>query len=804
MPSLITGFEYDIFVSYRQKDNKYDGWVSDFVANLKRELEATFKEEISLYFDENPHDGLLETHNVDRSLEGKLKCLIFIPIVSQTYCDPKSFAWQHEFLAFNKMSRADEFGMNVKLGSNNVCGRVLPIRIHELDPEDKALMENELDCVLRPIDFIYRSAGVNRPLRSNEDNPSSNLNKTFYRNQINKVANAVKEIVHGMVVHKLPSSSIPQPRREIFSGKKNPFKSGIKIAVWVILAIVFGLTSYYSFSSYQHKREVRAIQKGAIAILSFENQTGRTDLNSIGQVAADFISTQLIHNKFWKVIPTQDIFRQTVYSGVVTNPEAEKKIVNQGTVDYLVLGHYSLINDSVLLVVSVNDVRENKILYTTPVIKCAVTNPMKAVLDAQQFILGFLIFSTDRESTTTRPPKYGAYQEYLKGMELWTKNEIGPGNIAVRTSSEIEKHFKNAISMDSDFLPPYFKLSELFSIDRKFLRLDSVLQILETKQNLFLAGDHLNFTMQKLLISKDWNALENFLLTKTEVGSSDFRPYYQLAVNALFRQNKPRKALEYIARCDLTEFDFTNKPSDQLIYLVQTEALIKLKQYDEVVALTDNFSFKKVIPGILLKRWISLYLTNRKEQVFKELDKHTATLIPIKNYYPHMALFRYGQLHGDSVFMLNLYDRFTQLTKVWDEKMHEKTWSKFVVAVMMFRTKKNIPEAENLLNQNLPIVPRPRRMHQLGILYAVTGREAKANEVIEDLLSHENEFDNGLTRYYVAKIEAELGHKEKSVEFLSQSIDKGMEFREDLFEYDADLKKLMDFPPFIELVRPKE
>jgi hypothetical protein len=26
MASLIPGFEYDVFVSYRQKDNKHDGW----------------------------------------------------------------------------------------------------------------------------------------------------------------------------------------------------------------------------------------------------------------------------------------------------------------------------------------------------------------------------------------------------------------------------------------------------------------------------------------------------------------------------------------------------------------------------------------------------------------------------------------------------------------------------------------------------------------------------------------------------------------------------------------------------------
>ena len=100
MASLISGYEYDIFISYRQKDNKHDGWVTEFVNHLKGELESTFKEEISVYFDINHHDELPETHDADTSLNEKLKCLIFIPVISRTYCDPGSFVWEHEFKAF--------------------------------------------------------------------------------------------------------------------------------------------------------------------------------------------------------------------------------------------------------------------------------------------------------------------------------------------------------------------------------------------------------------------------------------------------------------------------------------------------------------------------------------------------------------------------------------------------------------------------------------------------------------------------------------------------------------------------------
>jgi len=176
MPSILPGYEYDIFISYRQNDNQ-DGWVTEFVNSLQREIKATFKEDISIYFDENPYDGLGETHDVDDSLAKKLKCLIFIPIISKTYCDPNSFAWTNEFIAFNKMAEGDEYGLKVTLPNGNIASRVLPIKIHDIGDQDKQLVEKEIG-ILRSIDFIYSSAGVNRPLLANEEDHSENLNKT--------------------------------------------------------------------------------------------------------------------------------------------------------------------------------------------------------------------------------------------------------------------------------------------------------------------------------------------------------------------------------------------------------------------------------------------------------------------------------------------------------------------------------------------------------------------------------------------------------------------------------------------------
>ncbi len=48
MPSIVSSFEYDIFISYRHNDNR-SGWVTEFVNALQEELAATIKESITIW-----------------------------------------------------------------------------------------------------------------------------------------------------------------------------------------------------------------------------------------------------------------------------------------------------------------------------------------------------------------------------------------------------------------------------------------------------------------------------------------------------------------------------------------------------------------------------------------------------------------------------------------------------------------------------------------------------------------------------------------------------------------------------------
>jgi TolB-like protein len=296
MASIVPGFEYDIFISYRQKDNKHDGWVTEFVNNLKWELESTIKEEVSVYFDINPSDGLLETYDVDASLKEKLKCLIFIPLISQTYCDTNSFAWTHEFCAFNEMAKEDQFGRDIKLSNGNITSRILPIKIHELDDEDKKLLENELGGVLRPVEFIFKSPGVNRPLTA-RDTRDENSNKTIYRDQVNKVANAIKEIITSIKNQDAkPVRSAGLLTRQV---RKN-FSSRIALTLALPVMILF----YFLYAKISDKTPVEK----SIAVLSFNDMSPSKDQEYLGDGMAEEIINALVRIKGLKVIGRTSCF----------------------------------------------------------------------------------------------------------------------------------------------------------------------------------------------------------------------------------------------------------------------------------------------------------------------------------------------------------------------------------------------------------------------------------------------------------------------------------------------------------------
>lgn len=446
MSGLIPGFEYDIFISYRQKDNKGDKWVNSFVEALKRELEATFKEDISIYFDENPHDRLQETHDVRRSLEGKLKCLIFIPILSRTYCDPASYAWQYELLPFIKYADDDRFGRNIKLKNGNYASRILPIRIHDLEQEDIKLFEEETGSVLRSLDFVFKtSAGVNRPLKESEDHPNDNINKTYFSDQINKVAITIKDVISGLKsgpsgsLKEMPPST-QQPEKGLKDDNSEKEKIGDKLKKRRLFSGILSIAVLiFIFLAYQRIADTRneKIQKDpdgkiSIAVNTLDNLTGDTALNPWRQGISELLIYNLANSKELSVQNSQtmyDVYQTLGHSrNASVVPSLSREAAFKLKAGNYITGNIQKAGNKIRIIVKLIDTGTDELLWTGKVdghlnseyidLADSLSQKLKDFLEIK--VLEKKVSLDFREAFTNSSD---AYRKYIEGTQLFMQGE---------------------------------------------------------------------------------------------------------------------------------------------------------------------------------------------------------------------------------------------------------------------------------------------------------------------------------------------------------------------------------------------
>lgn len=454
MPSIQKDYNYDIFISYRQKDNKYDGWVTEFAENLKRELDATFKEEVSVYLDINPYDGILDTYNVNASLREKLKCLVFIPIISQTYCDPKSFAWQNEFVAFNGMVKTDLIGREVKLENGNIASRILPVKIHELDKNDLQLIEDELGSALRSVDFIFRSPGVNRPLKT-DDSRTENLNHTYYRDQINKVANAIKEIISALRLYDQKVGGT----KEVFNHTGILQKSrNTKIIVGTLSFLALLIFVYFLIQTLSKSKDQ---PEKSIAVLPFRNDSPNDSTTYFINGIMEEVNNKLERIKDFRVLSRYSVEQYRNNTNKST-PEIAKEL----GVNYIVEGSGQKYGKIFRLRVQLIKAAKEGHLWGDSYEK--EINETKDIFDtqseiAQSIATALKVTMTPGENQQiekTPTTSLTALDFYQRGRDEYAKYLFDNKNTT--SLKKAEDHYHRALKFDSTFAQAYAGLARVF------------------------------------------------------------------------------------------------------------------------------------------------------------------------------------------------------------------------------------------------------------------------------------------------------------------------------------------------------
>ncbi|MCJ7446134.1 MAG: hypothetical protein MUO72_00400 [Bacteroidales bacterium] len=344
------------------------------------------------------------------------------------------------------MAKEDQFGRDIKLVGGNVASRILPVKIHDLDPEDKTLLENELGGVLRCIEFIYKSAGVNRPLNPS-DNPDKNLNKAFYRDQINKVSNAVKEIIIAIKKYNPQDKEVSKDVAKAIPERPKNLKTKIIISSVIVLALII-LGYFFIPKLFKSSEQVEK----SIAILPFKNDSPDEENTYFINGIMEEVLNNLQKIKDLRVISRTSV--EQYRNQTKSTPEIAKEL----HVNYIVEGsgqkYGNIFRLRVQLIMAAKeghlwgDSYEQEILEPKDIFKIqsqvakAIATELQAVIRPQE-----------KELIEKIPTaNLAAYDAYLKGQFFYEKN----------VDAETEKAifwFKESIKLDSTFALPWTYLS---------------------------------------------------------------------------------------------------------------------------------------------------------------------------------------------------------------------------------------------------------------------------------------------------------------------------------------------------------
>ncbi len=558
MPSILSDYKYDIFISYRHKDNRAEKWVSQFVQALREELEGTFKESVSIYFDENPYDGLLENYSVDQSLNNKLKSLILLPIVSQTYSDPRCYAWQHEFCAFNKIAQEDKIGRDIRLSNGNVASRILPVTIHEINTEDINRIEAELQANFRYIDFNYRAPGVNRALRQ-DDRRDDNMGRLAYRDQMNKVANALKEIIHGIQFPDQPGySGIP-------TGDED---------------------SAYLKSDSIPKPKSTEVNDKSIAVLPFVSLAQDSSQEYFADGMTENILMQLAGIRELKVISRTSVMRYK------KTDKLAPEIATELGVKYILEGSAQSHNNKVRINVQLIDAKKDE-----PIWSKAFLESMDDVFSIQDKVAEIVAkqlkssISPAEKSNQKPTQNLEAYDLFLKGRYAFNQWNLEGYQIA-------SDYFKKALALDPEFKQAYSYLASSYSARMSWngdLSPTEALPLInqyldEAWKRGASDNDYLTKAFVEFFINKEFSNTEVLLLKANELSPNNANVLYTYSY-LLCMSGRLREALNKINEAKLIE------PNSVAYFNYQGIYLYLNKNYNEAVSLFEEGM--KLFPNVV-------------------------------------------------------------------------------------------------------------------------------------------------------------------------------------------------------------
>ena len=275
-------------------------------------------------------------------------------------------------------------------------------------------------------------------MRANEDHPDNNLNKTYYRDQINKVANAIKEIITSLKKQNQHTEKVSKQEFE----SKPEYQKNLRTKIIAGSLILFVLIALGYFFLPELLQSTEKLEK-SVAVLPFDNLSNDPDQEYFSDGMVDAILDHLFKVGELKVISRTSSMRYK------NTKLTLKEIAHELDVSALLEGSVQKIGNKVRITTQLIDPKTgfhlwsetydrdlSDVLSIQSEVALNVARALKAKLNSGEI---------DLIQSTIPTTSQLAYDFYLKGNDYFSK-------LKYLTALDM---YSNAIKEDSLFTAAY-------------------------------------------------------------------------------------------------------------------------------------------------------------------------------------------------------------------------------------------------------------------------------------------------------------------------------------------------------------
>lgn len=286
-----------------------------------------------------------------------------------------------------------------------------------------------------------------------------------------------------------------------------------------------------------------------VVVATFENRTGDSALAPLGDMAADWVATELARTGLVDVVDSRAVIgspNPSSRSDKLPRDARMHELAQRVGANILVWGTYYRLGDTLEFHAEVTDAKDGSLLREVPPIAVLASDPMAGVRRLSSRVMGALatIENPRLAEWAARggtPPSYEAYREFVDGLEA---------DVHLDFAAALP-HYLRARALDSTFLQPLLYAADAETNLGQPARAESTLERVALQRNRLVPADQYQLDYQ--LAQLRGNLGKAYEAARAMARVSPTSESFVVAGQGAMAVGRPREAMQWFERVNPNE-----------------------------------------------------------------------------------------------------------------------------------------------------------------------------------------------------------------------------------------------------------